>query len=452
MSTVASTGTKTGTNAGRRAAISLVRSARRRLSTVGHAVDRHRWGPHLAAFALALMLRVAWVLWVDRTEFVLNDTLMYHTNAQSIVAGGGFRPPWGGVSAQWPPGYSLVLAGVYAVAGVRPQAGEVLNAVVGAVGVVLLMMLVERIVNRRTAIVAGVALAVMPGPIMWTDVLVSETLFTTMFIGLFVLLAYAEPTPGWLVSIGLLIGLGANVRGEAMVWGLLPIVFFWPTSTRPELVKRVGLIAVVAIATLLPWTIRNVVVMDAFLPTGTNASHTLWAGHNPAATGGQVYPPPGYEDQFSSESPARELQSSKALRSEAIDFMFSNPLRELELVPLKLIHLNRGDSYIFDWVNAVPPGVAPPVSAIDVERIGVLADAAYFALLAFTIFGSAVLGRGFWRRPVTRCIGASFVTALFLYGFLYYGNYRYRLAYEPLMIVVAATFATQACSQRERHQ
>jgi hypothetical protein len=201
---------------------------------------------------------------------------------------------------------------------------------------------------------------------------------------------------------------------------------------------------------LIPWTIRNAVVMDAFLPTGTNASHTLWAGHNPAATGGQVYPPPGYEDQFSSESPDRELQSSKALRSEAIEFMFSNPVRELELIPLKLVHLNRGDSYIFDWVNAVPPGVAPPVSAIDVERIGVLADAAYFALLAFTIFGSAVLGRRFWRQPVMRCIATSFVTALFLYGFLYYGNYRYRLAYEPLMIVVAATFVTHVWSQRER--
>jgi 4-amino-4-deoxy-L-arabinose transferase-like glycosyltransferase len=427
-------------------------TVRRRLLTVGHAVDRFRWGPHLAAFALALVLRVAWVLWVDRTAFVLNDTLMYHTNAQSIVAGDGFQPPWGGVSAQWPPGYSLVLAGVYAVAGVRPQAGEVFNAFVGAMGVVLLTMLVERIVNRRTAIVAGLALAVLPGPIMWTDVLVSETLFTTMFIGVFVLLAYAKPTPVWLVSIGLLIGLGANVRGEAMVWGLLPIVFFWPTSTRPELGKRVGLIAVVAIATLIPWTVRNAVVMDEFVPSGTNASHTLWAGHNPAATGGQVYPPPGYEDRFSSESPARELESSKALRSEALEFMFTNPARELELIPLKLIHLNRGDSYIFDWVNAVPPGFAPPVSAINVERIGVLADATYFALLAFAAFGSAVLGRRFWRQPVMRCVAASFATALFLYGFLYYGNYRYRLAYEPLMIVVAATFVTHVWSQRNEER
>lgn len=419
------------------------------LSSVGRAINGRRFGPHIAAFVLALTLRVAWVLWVDRSGFVLNDTFLYHTNAQSIAAGQGFRPPWGGVSAQWPPGYSLVLAAVYAICGVRPIAGELFNALAGAVGVVLLTVLVERVVNRRTAVVAGIAFAVMPGPIMWTDVLVSETLFTSMFIGLFVMLAYAKPTPIWLVSFGVMIGLGANVRGEAMVWGLLPIVLFWTISTPRELVRRVGLIALVAIATMVPWAVRNAVVMDAFVPTATNASHTLWAGHNPTATGGQVYPPPGFDDQFSQISPNRELESSKALRNDAIEFMFSNPVRELELIPLKLVHLNRGDSYIFDWINAVPEGEAPPVSPINVERIGVLADAAYFALLAFTIFGSVVLGRRFWRDPVMRCIATSFLSALFFYGFLYYGNYRYRLAYEPLMIVVAATFVTRVWSQRQ---
>ncbi len=33
---------------------------------------------------------------------------------------------------------------------------------------------------------------------------------------------------------------------------------------------------------------------------------------------------------------------------------------------------------------------------------------------------------------------AVFITLLVLYGFVYYGNYRYRLPYEPLMMVVAA--------------
>src|SRR5690606_6693592 len=191
-----------------------------------------------ALFALALARRVAWVLKVDRTEFVLNDAAIYNAMGVSINQGLGFRPMYGGVAAQWPPGYGVVLAGVYYVFGLRPIAGELANAVFGALTVVLLMILVQRLFGRVTAVVAGLWLAVMPGPILWTDLLVTETLFTLLFVALFVLLAFgplgwstSEPPPRrlwlWLVAIGLVIGVGANVRGEAMTWGLLPIVYFW---------------------------------------------------------------------------------------------------------------------------------------------------------------------------------------------------------------------------------
>lgn len=47
-----------------------------------------------------------------------------------------------------------------------------------------------------------------------------------------------------------------------------------------------------------------------------------------------------------------------------------------------------------------------------------------------------------------RCLAASFCTALFLYGFMYYGNYRYRLPFEPLMIVVASVLVTRLWQHR----
>jgi hypothetical protein len=194
---------------------------------------------------------------------------------------------------------------------------------------------------------------------------------------------------------------------------------------------------------IAPWTIRNAVVMDAFVPVATNASQTLWSGHHPGATGGQTYPPADYLDRFPEDVRTRELESSKALRDEAIEFMLTNPVRELELVPLKVVHLLRGDSYALDWVNAGTEGGPGPLSAIWVERIGVLADAGWFGLLAITVLGGVVLGRRFWSRPIGRLAAASFATALFLYGFAYYGNYRYRLPYEPLMVVVSAAFVVQ---------
>jgi 4-amino-4-deoxy-L-arabinose transferase-like glycosyltransferase len=401
---------------------------------------RGRWAPHVVLFSVALALRVAWVLAVRRTGFAFNDAIMYHTTAIGLTRGEGYTPLTGGPTARWPPGYSTVLGGVYSVFGIEPTAGELLNALIGAMTVVLLMLAVERAVDRRTAIVAGAILAVLPGPIMWTDVLVAETLYTAIFVAALLVLVHARPTWRWTAAIGLVIGLGALVRGEALTWVLLPCALWWSVLPRRALVARLALVVAVAAVVLTPWTIRNAVVMGAFVPVATNASQTLWSGHHEGATGAQTYPPPGFEDRFGPALPERELGASKALRDDAIEFMFTNPVRELQLIPLKLIHLHRGDSYVLDWVNAPPDPGEPPLSRINAERIGVAADAGYYSLLAMTVLGGIWLGRAFWRMPVGRLIATSFVTALFLYGFLYYGNYRYRMPYTPMMIVVASTF------------
>ena len=411
-------------------------------------VAHRRWFPHGALFGVAMVLRSGWVLAVDRAGFAFNDAIMFHTTAISLSRGDGYVPLTGGPTARWPPGYSTVLGGLYRVFGVHPIVGELMNALVGAATVVLLMLAVERAIDRRTAIVAGLILAVLPGPIMWTDVLVAETVYTAVFVLVMLVLVHARPTLRWMVVIGLVIGLGALVRGEALTWVLLPIVLFWNELPRRGLVRGIAVVVCAAALVMAPWTIRNAMVMDAFVPVATNASQTLWSGHHAGATGGQTYPPPDHDLEFSPELPGRELESSKALRNDAVEYMLTHPRHELELIPLKLIHLNRGDSYVLDWVNAPGDGEAPPLSPIAAERVGVLADAGYFGLLALTVFGGWWLGRVFWRRPIGRLITVSFVTALFLYGFLYYGNYRYRLPYEPLMAVVAAAFVTQVIGRR----
>jgi 4-amino-4-deoxy-L-arabinose transferase-like glycosyltransferase len=408
-----------------------------------------RWFPHVVLFGLGFLIRLLWVVAVDRDGFAFNDSIMYHTTAMSVSDGNGYVPLTGGPTARWPPGYSTVRGGLYWLFGHEPLAGELFNAVVGALTIVLLMLVVERTIDRGTAVVAGTMLAVLPGPILWTDVLVAETLYTALFVTMVLVVVSSRPTWPWFIAIGVVVGLGALVRGEALTWLLLPIAMWWRLVPWRQLARGTAT-AVIAVAVVLaPWTIRNAVVMDAFVPVATNASQTLWSGHNDAATGGQVYPPAGYEDRFEQSLPELELQSSKALRNDAIEYMFTHPVRELELIPLKLIHLNRGDSYVLDWVNDTGATRAPPFSEINVERIGVIADVGYYGLLTLTVLGVFLLGRGFWRSSIGRVVATSLLTAVFLYGFLYYGNYRYRMPYEPMMIVVSATLVTRMFRSRE---
>jgi 4-amino-4-deoxy-L-arabinose transferase-like glycosyltransferase len=400
----------------------------------------------LGTFIVALVLRVGFVLLVRRDGFILNDALIYHETAISISSGNGYGHPFFGPTAQWPPGYSYVLGALYWIVGARPLAGELLNAWLGASTVVVLFLLARRVFDRRIAIVAAAVYAMLPGPILYTDVLIAETLFTFVFAAFFLVMSYARPTVRWALLIGVVIGLGALVRGEALTWGLVPVVMWWRALPIRTLALRTATVGLAVVVVMTPWTIRNAQQMGAFVPIATNSSVTLWVGHNPDATGAQMYPPPEFYDRFGTEHPRRELESARYMRREAFRYMLTNPAHELRMIPSKLLYLNRGDSFALQWVNAQPEGTA--LSTSTSERIGLIADIAYYAVLTSLLLGVGVLGRELWRTPIMRGVATSLLTALFLFGFLYYGNYRYRIPYTPLMVLVASAFVMTVWRRR----
>jgi hypothetical protein len=150
-------------------------------------------------------------------------------------------------------------------------------------------------------------------------------------------------------------------------------------------------------------------------------------------------------------SPQAAIDQDRFLRDEALEFMVENPLYELKLIPLKLIHLNRGDSRIVDiWLNKVSPGDPKPVEGNTRVGMNVVLDFAYYALLALTIVAVIVLGRDGWRQRVLRGIFTLGIVSLVLYGFVFYGNPRYRAPLEPLMILLVTPLLTRLWDARGR--
>ena len=329
--------------------------------------------------------------------------------------------------------------------------GELFNALVGAITVVLLMLIAERVFDRRTAIVAGAMLAVLPGPILWTDVLVSETLYTALFVAR---RAWCWSRPGrrgnGCSAFGFVVGIGALVRGEALTWVVLPVVMWWRiVPWRP--LARVVLVAVAtAVVVMLPWTVRNAVVMDAFVPVATNASETLWSGHNPDATGAQVYPSEEFDDQFDQDAAGARARAGEGTPQRCdrlhghpsgaragADPAQADPPQPRRLVRARLgqrARRRRGAAAVADPGRADRRARRPRLlRPVDVDCRSA---------------ASCSAGASGDRR-IGRIAGTSFVTALVLYGFVYYGNYRYRLPYEPLMVLVAAALVTGAFRSRE---
>ncbi len=389
-------------------------------------------------FLLALGLRVAFVLAVHRESLGFNDTLFYHVSATLMADGHGYSDFNGAPTARWPPAYTFLLSIVYRVFGPDYLGGELFNAVIGAAAVPLLMLIALRVFGRREAIAAGVILALFPAQILYTEVLLAETLYATALLVVFALVTVLAPERRTtVIAIGAAIGLATLIRGEGPLLLAIPLAVWWPELSKKDLAKRTALLLAATAMVIVPWTVRNAIVMDDFIPLSTNGGTTFWSGHNPRANGGPTYATPELLARAGPESdPGTPLAQESLLRREALEFMFNNPGRELELIPLKLLWLNRGDSAAIDiWINTVQEG-PKPLSADNRVVIGAVADFAYYGLLLLTIL-SVVLLPELRRRRVTRGVLGLFAASLVLYGFVLYGNFRYRAPLEPLMILLA---------------
>jgi 4-amino-4-deoxy-L-arabinose transferase-like glycosyltransferase len=407
-----------------------------------------RWA--LGLTALALVIRLVFVIAWGRTvtydpastSFAFNDTFFYSWTGAAISMGDGFSF-LGHASAHWPPGYSVLLAGVYTVFGADTFNALVANAVLGAVTVALLYWIARRALGRPAAIASAAALAVFPGQILMGDVALAETFYAFELVAFLALVMALGRSWRALVVLGIVAGLSALTRGEGLLFPLIVLAFGWTRGERKVAFRHAALVAVVMALLITPWTIRNIDVAKGFVPVGGNASYTLWSGHNPRANGGPVYQTPA---ELAKLNKLSEAEAASRQRRDAVDWATSHPLRELELIPLKLNALARGDSLLIrTWIDAA--GQMPLTSA-QADLFGGAADLASYSLIVALLVSVILSGRALWRVPAMRAALAFIALAVPLYGFVYYGNVRYRIPLEPLMLLVVGAVAARVWEAR----
>jgi 4-amino-4-deoxy-L-arabinose transferase-like glycosyltransferase len=399
--------------------------------------------------AVTVVVRAAWVLVYGRTAAGPNDTLFYQLASASLAHGSGYKGDLTGEpTAGWPPGFPFVMSVAYRLFGDHVRLVWVLNVALGTATAVLLYLVAVRMLGRREARVAGWTFAILPGPIFFTGLFLSETFFIFLLVG-FLALAVYLPDRRWTpAALGLAIGLAALSRGEGLLLLAIPLAMWWGRP-RGEWLRCGALLVVTAALTIVPWTIRNAVVMDAFIPVSSNASVTLWSGHNPTANGGPTYAPPALLAEAEREdAPSPEVAHARVLRREAVRWALRNPHKELGLIPRKLLALNGGTERTLNvWLNAPGERQLGPSSLIVFERLG---DGLGYFLLLVALGSLVLLGpRRLWRESAgMRAVLAYLAACLFTYGFVYYGQHRYRVPMEPLMVLVAAPLLVRVWAQR----
>ena len=174
---------------------------------------RHHRRALIAVLLFGFALRVCWILAVDvdpRSEFHF-DMTFYELAALQLTEGSLLRDFDGTPTAKWSPGYPLLLGSAYLAFGKHLIVGKLLNALLATLSGWFCYRLGSRLFRPAVGLVGAALLAVLPGDIFYSALLLSETAFSTIFTGAlwsFAILEERRPErffPRWF-GYGMLIG------------------------------------------------------------------------------------------------------------------------------------------------------------------------------------------------------------------------------------------------------
>ena len=390
--------------------------------------------------ALALVLRLAVVAGTLYTPTTL-DPADFSRTALSIAQGHGFPPsnraPWGGPSAYRPPAYPALVAAVYAVAGEEaPPAARALSALLGTIAVALTGLIAWRIWGRRVGTIALAVAAVAPPMVVLSTALISEALFVPLVLGAVATALEARRSPHplrWAIATGVLLGLAELTRTNAALLVIPLSVAVW--SRRRSPLAPVALV-LAAVLTVAPWTIRNALVLHAFVPVSTEVGYTLAGTYDNASRADQHWPGVWKEVEHGASreySPIvwdatmdrwSELEFGNRLQAAALADIRDHPAYPLEVAgwnALRMFHISQLD---FSVANLRDTGI-PRVPAI-FEIFG------FYPLLILAL-GGVLLGNPRRAPPWLWLVPLLLASTLFVTSFI-----RFRSSIDPFLVLLAS--------------
>ncbi|HSK48872.1 MAG TPA: glycosyltransferase family 39 protein [Solirubrobacterales bacterium] len=244
----------------------------------------------LATLAAILLLGLGLRLgesWDGRAP--VYDAQAYAAIAANLERGEGFTAGAGATqpSSNYSPGLPLLVAGLYeASGGTHERFARVVLALIGTLAVLFAYLIGRRLSGVAAGLIGAAAVAIYPALLEYQGMLMSEPLAATLLSGAVLAMFWAadpersHPRVRWVLP-GLLLGALALVRPEylgvivllAVVVALRGVRGDWRLSIVQAAVMLAAALVVVA-----PWTIRNAVALDRFVPVSTGGGQVLFAG------------------------------------------------------------------------------------------------------------------------------------------------------------------------------
>jgi 4-amino-4-deoxy-L-arabinose transferase-like glycosyltransferase len=372
----------------------------------------------------------------------------YDSVARLLTTGSGLVGFDGAPTAAWPPGYPVLLALIYTIFGPSLLAAKLCNALLGT-ATVLVTFLIAREVNRpRAGLLAGAMLALFPGHVLFSPPIVSEALFGLLFcVALWLFLRWnnrpREEMTRWFV-FGAFLGVMSLVRGIALT--LLPaFALTWLTEGAPvrAVVKNTAAAASGILIVLVPWVVRNQVMLGYPILIASDGPMAVWIGHSAVATGGQASPqnpsiPAFWNERFGPylklPNPQAEVAIARAETREVLADVFSHPGRVVALIPPKVYYMYSDDLGAVPWIEA---GLLKLLGADGMRRLCSVINAYYFVVLALALFGLRHFRPSEGHGAVVLPMTVAWLT--FVHAVIFFGDNRYHFPLLPIFSIMAAT-------------
>lgn len=401
--------------------------------------NRRRWVFALLAIcAVALGIRVGYVLGWRDVPTIEGDARYYHDGANLLADGEGFVHPYAwrdGVrapGADHPPGYIVVLA-VPSLLGFDSIRDHMLfSCLIGTGTVALIGLLGRRIAGGAAGLVAAGLAAVYPNLWLNDGALMSETL--ALFLG--VVVSYAAyrawevPSTRRFAELGAAIGLAALARAEAALMIVLLAVplAIWVRglSGWSERARQAVVAGAVALLVMAPWVVANLVRFEHPATLSTQAGPTLDVANCDETYYGDALGAWSFACATAIDEDDRSVLDQRT-RDEAFTYI-GDHVGRLPVVVAARVGRAAGLYVPFDQLRFDSVAEARPLPS---SRVGL---AMYYGLAVLTVVGVvAMRRRGEPSFPLTVWIVNVAITVV-----VFYGMTRFRAPAEPSLVLLGA--------------
>ena len=369
---------------------------------------------------LALAVRVLWVAVEPETGPVADETMWLTWGTQVLPSPEvGFSP----LRLRFifhPPAYVYFLGAAF-VATSSLVGVQYLQCVIAALLVPAVGLAGRTGFGDRAGLAAAGLAACYPELAWFAAHFWAETLFTVLLWWAMERLAASDARGSAAAALGAGALFGLAILTRETVLYFVPLAALWLAWKRPGGLRRAALLVAAALAVVVPWTVRNYLVFDAFVPVSTAGALNLWQG-NTNLSRQEVY-----EEHWRVHGRIAQYHHARARAIEAI----------LERQPLWILEKLRTELPEFWAVHAQPivhlergayGTVRRPVAFTAV----VVVLAPYVAVLVLFVIGLKHLPQG--RVPL---LVLAFLLFYVLLHVAAHGYPRYRLPAMPALFLVA---------------